>query len=195
MASAPIVLRFESMDTSTSAPKPRRSSVQTPGKPGDTGTDALVAEIAGLDAQSIEALRVSWARRFHCPAPPIRSPDTLRRLFAWKLQAEVLGDLDAETVKVLRQAQMRVKAGKSPGTTAGPQLRTGMILVREWRGTMHRVLVLDSEFEHDGKRYRTLSEVARKIAGTHWSGPRFFGLTTDTKPAQAESAESEEVAR
>jgi hypothetical protein len=163
--------------------------------PANIAAEVFATDINSLDRQSINALRVSWARRFNYPAPPIRSPDTLRRLFAWKVQAESLGDLDAETVKLLKRAQMRLKTGKLLGASAGPQLRAGMILVREWRGMMHRVLVLDNEFEHDGKRYRTLSEVARKIAGTRWSGPRFFGLTSDTKPAQTESAASGEVER
>jgi hypothetical protein len=55
-------------------------------------------------------------------------------------------------------------------------LKAGTVLVREWRGIEHRVLVLDGGFEHRDRRYKSLSHVARAITGTNWSGPRFFGL-------------------
>jgi hypothetical protein len=54
--------------------------------------------------------------------------------------------------------------------------QTGTILIREWQGTAHRVTMLDDGVSFNGKRYRSLSEVAREITGSRWSGPRFFGL-------------------
>ena len=57
-----------------------------------------------------------------------------------------------------------------------PSLKAGTILIREWRGVEHRVLVLDGGFEHRGTRYKSLTHIARTITGTRWSGPRFFGL-------------------
>ena len=58
-----------------------------------------------------------------------------------------------------------------------PVLKTGTTLVREWRGHAHTVLVRDNGFEYDGQHYRSLTVIAEKITGVHWSGPRFFGLT------------------
>jgi hypothetical protein len=55
-------------------------------------------------------------------------------------------------------------------------LRAGMHLVREWNGRTYQVEVLEKGFQLDGKPYRSLSAIARKITGAHWSGPRFFGL-------------------
>ena len=120
-------------------------------------------------------MRDQWARRWRDPTPPIQSADVLRRLLAWKIQAEIYGDLDPETLECLRRARDAVSDGRSP-VELRHALRAGAILVREWRGVAHRVLVLDSGFEHYGKRYGSLSEVARAISGTRWSGPRFFGL-------------------
>ena len=54
--------------------------------------------------------------------------------------------------------------------------QSGTILIREWQGTAHRVTMLDDGVSFNGKRYRSLSEVAREITGSRWSGPRFFGL-------------------
>ena len=56
-------------------------------------------------------------------------------------------------------------------------LRTGTTLVRQWRGHTHTVLVREDGFEYEGQDYRSLTVIAERITGAHWSGPRFFGLT------------------
>jgi Protein of unknown function (DUF2924) len=56
-------------------------------------------------------------------------------------------------------------------------LMCGASLVRQWRGHTHTVLAREDGFEYDGQRYRSLTEIAERITGAHWSGPRFFGLT------------------
>ena len=56
------------------------------------------------------------------------------------------------------------------------RLKAGTVLVREWHGVTHRVTMLDDSFDFDGERFRSLSEIARKITGVRWSGPLFFGL-------------------
>jgi hypothetical protein len=58
----------------------------------------------------------------------------------------------------------------------GGMLKTGATLVRQWRGCTHTVLVGEEGFEYEGQRYRSLSVIAERITGAHWSGPRFFGL-------------------
>src|SRR6516162_5770582 len=60
-----------------------------------------------------------------------------------------------------------------------PQLKPGTRLIREWRGRSHEVLVLDDNFSWQGTHYRSLSAIARKITGTAWSGPLFFGLRSN----------------
>jgi hypothetical protein len=62
----------------------------------------------------------------------------------------------------------------------GVVVKIGTTLVRQWRGRVHKVLVCEDGFEYEGQRYRSLSVIAERITGAHWSGPRFFGLT---KPA------------
>jgi hypothetical protein len=59
-------------------------------------------------------------------------------------------------------------------------LKTGARLVRQWRGRTHSVLVLEDGFEYEGQRYRSLTMIADRITGAHWSGPRFFGVTKRT---------------
>ena len=54
-------------------------------------------------------------------------------------------------------------------------------LVREWNGIKHHVSVLGKNaFQYNGRDYKTLSAIAKKITGAHWSGPLFFGLRKQT---------------
>jgi hypothetical protein len=57
------------------------------------------------------------------------------------------------------------------------RLKPGTKLVRAWHGKTHIVLVFENGFEHHGKRYTSLTQIADEVTGAHWSGPRFFGLT------------------
>ena len=144
--------------------------------PGANDPDqAIMAEIESLAGLGIDRLRGIWQRRFRALVPTIQSADILRRLIAWKIQVEAYGDLDEETKRQLRHLQ-RLQAKGQSLTPAAPGPKAGTVLVREWRGVEHRVLVLDQGFEHQERRYQSLSEVARAITGTRWSGPRFFGL-------------------
>ena len=65
----------------------------------------------------------------------------------------------------------------SGSSDPGIMLRTGTTLVRRWRGHTHSVLVREDGFEYEGRHYRSLTVIAERITGAHWSGPRFFGLT------------------
>jgi hypothetical protein len=62
--------------------------------------------------------------------------------------------------------------------------------VREWRGETHDVLVLEDGFQWRGQRWRSLSAIAREISGTHWSGPRFFGLQAKAEAAEEVGSET-----
>lgn len=59
---------------------------------------------------------------------------------------------------------------------ASGAIKPGTWLSRKWHGEVHQVIVLESGFEYRGERYSSLSEIAKRITGSHWSGPRFFGL-------------------
>jgi hypothetical protein len=89
--------------------------------------------------------------------------------------------------RALRRRLQSLAGALEKGTMAvdpGLVLKTGTILVRQWRGHTHTVLVHKDGFEHEGQRYRSLTAIAERITEAHWSGPRFFGLT---KRARASS--------
>jgi hypothetical protein len=130
-------------------------------------TPATVAEeVRALERLDLEGLRAEWTRRWGSP-PSLRSVDLLRRNLAWRIQAEIFGGLDSET----REAIFR--KGRP---AAGPLLRLGTRVAREWRGIRHEVEVADSGYLYRGRSFDSLSGVAREITGARWNGPRFFGL-------------------
>ena len=81
---------------------------------------------------------------------------------------------------MLRRRLQSLAAASDKATVAvdpGLALKAGTTLVRQWRAHAHTVLVCEDGFEYEGQRYRSLSVIAERITGAHWSGPRFFGLT------------------
>jgi hypothetical protein len=130
--------------------------------------DKLDADLAALATMSPAQLRQRWAEVSKKPLPRI-SPAMLRLALAYELQAKVLGGLSRASQQRLEQAA----AAKTRTRSATP----GMRLVREWQGKVHIVTVSeDGAIEWNGQTWRSLSEAARAITGTRWSGPAFFGL-------------------
>jgi hypothetical protein len=148
---------------------------KSPGRtlpPGSGGTD-LAREIAGLSALDASALKQLWVTLGGAAPPPELNRPLLIRALAYRLQERALGGLKPATLRVLLEC-----ADDGAGRPARPSgsVSPGTVLVREWHGTSHRVTVLETACCWRGRRYRSLSEVARAITGTRWSGPRFFGL-------------------
>jgi hypothetical protein len=142
--------------------------------------DALTAEIADLLKASITNLRERWKTLYGTEPLGHIGRSLMIRTIAYRLQERALGGLKPSAQRVLdRIGASRSEAALEPT----PKLRAsaGTVLIREWRGVSHRVTVLDHDVIYRGRRYKSLSEVARAITGTHWSGPLFFGLRSRTK--------------
>lgn len=157
----------------------RNGSKRTPvstGRASGVRSEHIEQEVGRIAKLPVSAVRDLWRQRLLSDPPQIQSADVLRRILLWKLQVQAFGGLDAETAAAIKRLARLSVGANSAHIMPKPQLRAGAVLVRAWRGVEHRVLVLDQGFEHRGKRYQSLSEVARAIAGTRWSGPRFFGL-------------------
>src|SRR6185437_10074798 len=123
-----------------------------------------------------KALRARWRMSFGRDAPSLLARHHLFAMLAYRLQAEVMGDLDAETVRFLNTIELAPsKQAAVPLTQAFEQRKrdvcSGTVLTREWAGQHHRVMVLDDGFAWEGRTYRSLSEIARAITGTQWNGP------------------------
>ena len=90
-----------------------------------------------------------------------------------------MGGLSRASLKRLRELAEKPE-GREPPPDAGASLQTGVKLMREWHGRTHLVIVTDTGFDYAGSSYKSLTQIAKLITGAHWSGPRFFGLTTQT---------------
>ncbi|MBL8705974.1 MAG: DUF2924 domain-containing protein [Rhodospirillales bacterium] len=144
--------------------------------------ESLDARLEALESLQAPALRLEWEKVYGTPAPRRIGRDLLLRAVAYRIQEQALGGLKPATKRRLLQIAAALKAGK-PVTPVGPaRLQPGTQLMREWNGRMERVEVLASGFAWQGQVYKTLTAVARAITGTHWSGPRFFGLEGKGKP-------------
>lgn len=124
---------------------------------------------------SLDELRGEWRRLYHSDAPRI-SRDLLVLGIAYRLQEIEHGGLGKATVRKLRTVAKALRDTGRVGPTPGLSLKPGARLVREWRGRTHTVTVTEDGFDYAGGHYPSLTKIARKITGTHWSGPRFFGL-------------------
>lgn len=134
----------------------------------------LAAELTALAAMDLEALRHLWRRRLRSQPPKV-SAGLLRLALAYALQEKVLGGLSKASRKQLDALSARPHAEHKVARLRQP--RPGMRLVRVWNDIAHVVTITeDGQIEWQGKHWHSLSEVARAITGTRWSGPRFFGL-------------------
>lgn len=159
----------------------KRAKVQDPAR-------SVQAEVASLRGLTLDELKRRWRSMTGQKLPNSFPRFLLLRMVVYELQARVFGDLDkapieyldriadslsspaARSAKGLARAQMAV-----PPIERRP-MKPGSLLVREWKGVIHRVTVLERGFAWNGEIYDSLSTIARTITGTDWSGPRFFGL-------------------
>ena len=138
-------------------------------------------ELTKLVHMPIKDLRGIWKERLESEPPDIRSREVMLRLLAWRLQAEAFGGLDLPSERKLREIADALERTGTYEPKLRRDLSPGVVITREWKGIVHRVAVTTSGFEHDGRRFKSLSDVARTITGTRWSGPRFFGLEQKPK--------------
>jgi hypothetical protein len=139
----------------------------------DKASKEALSRLPRLD---IGELREEWRGLYKTDASPHLSRELLIRAVAYRMQEVALGGLRPEPQRQLRQIAMELKQTGSAAMRFRPQLKPGTRLIREWQGQTYEVMVFDDGFSWQGTQYRSLSAVARKITGTAWSGPLFFGL-------------------
>ena len=137
-------------------------------------TDSVAAQVAALPKKPTPELKQMW-RELYSKEPPGFSRSYLISRLSYRLQELHFGGLKPATRAKLdaladgldpKAARKRVVDRPVVGTQ----------LIREWRGVEQRVTVLADGFEWEGRRYQSLSAVARGITGTRWNGLTFFGV-------------------
>ena len=171
---------------------PRRTRAKAMARPTQ---EEVEAEIAGLPALSLEALRERWRSLYGNPAPRSLRRGLLIRAVAYQLQVKAFGGLSAATKKKLREIAVAAREGRFDPAVIGPRAKPGTRLIRVWQGETHSVLVLEDGFEWNGTRYRSLSLVAKTITGTNWNGWTFFGVKRPGSPPGGATASAGSMGR
>lgn len=128
----------------------------------------LTDELGALAGLSFDELRARFRRLYRKAAPTGLSRDLIARLVAQRLQEQQLGKLDDELSRHL--------AKLARGQETRRRIKTGSVLVREHEGVSHEVVIVPGGYLWNGETHPSLSKLAKRIAGTTWNGPRFFGL-------------------
>ena len=139
-------------------------------------SNKVSSQIESLKGLTLAQLRDRWSEVFSTAPPTAARQDYLVRALAHHLQDQVGGGLAPSTQR--RLAKLMTDGATKENYTQPPRtnLKPGSRLLREWQGTTHEVSVVEGGFAYRTKTYKSLSEIARKITGTRWSGQLFFGL-------------------
>jgi Protein of unknown function (DUF2924) len=129
-----------------------------------------------LPEMSKVALSSLWEELFNKPVPKRIRKELMVRILAYRIQEQAFGGLNPKIRR--RLDQIAGALGKSPNAAIANMARSkpGTRLIRSWQGKTHAVTIEESGYQYQGHLYRSLSEIARHITGTQWSGPLFFGL-------------------
>ena len=147
---------------------------------------SLSEELAAVAASSLDLLRPRFRALFRVPVPNCLSRDMIARLIVHRLQEQRLGRLDRSLVERVDRL--------GPGHEPPRRLKPGSVVVREHDGIMHEVVVVPNGFLWNGETYASLSTIAKRITGTSWNGPRFFGLRPAVKKRSPVTADAEAAA-
>ena len=151
-----------------------RQSVRScsPRIPGEDVAEQLAA-LAAMERNDLIAL---WRKQFRSSPPDRIRRELLELGIAWKIQEKAFGGLKKAIASELRRLAEDLTETGDIRKLERPLLKPGTRLLREWGGVTHEVTVLDDGFLWQDKTWTSLSAIAEKITGAHWSGPRFFGL-------------------
>lgn len=139
-------------------------------------TDTMASDIAVLATETRTELISRWRALYRSEPPRRISRDLLTRALAYRIQEQALGGLKPSTRRLLARVAADASAHRPIETTPASSPVPGTVLLRQWQGKEHRVIVRERGVEYRGRLYKSLSEIARRITGSKWSGPLFFGL-------------------
>ena len=137
----------------------------------------ISGQIAKLPTLSRQQLLDMWQKLYRRAAPNGIRREQMVPFLAYRMQENAYGGLKPSTRSELRRiARSLEQTTASTELILRPRIKPGTRILRQWRGETHEVVVTRSGYEYRRASYRSLSEIARQITGTRWSGPAFFGL-------------------
>jgi len=169
-------------------PEQERGDMKRGSKP-ERDPQKLALQLDRLRAMNPTKLREQWQTLFSADPPPKLRSSLLVQAIAYRLQEKALGSLKPVTVRLLERIADDTTARRQLSPTPKTiHVSAGTVLIREWHGTKHQVTVAKDGFLYRGKRFHSLSQIARTITGSRWSGPLFFGLKSSRKEQSNEAA-------
>jgi len=138
--------------------------------------------LAQLPTMARKALQKLWKELFTREPSPALRRETLIPILAYRIQEKAFGGLKESTARKLRELADNT-ADRETASHNSLRPKSGTRYVREYDGKLHEVTVLDIGYEYGGTIYRSLTEIAKTITGTKWSGPAFFGQRRSRKEA------------
>jgi Protein of unknown function (DUF2924) len=136
---------------------------------------SAIPQISCLSNQNKEQLIAIWAQIFGHAAPASLRKELMVPILTYRIQEKEYGGLSNNARKHLISLAQALDQPRQSHKASRANLRVGTRLVRSWKGKTHEVSVSPDGFEYRTKHYKSLSEIAREITGTRWSGPAFFG--------------------
>jgi len=151
--------------------------------------DPIVQRLANLPKLSKTALRELWKELFNAPPPSKLRRQLMIPILAYRLQEQAFGSLRAASRGRLCQLARAFENNSDAAVSSIPSIRPGTRLVRQWGDQVHLVNVEAGGYEYQGAWYQSLSEIARLITGSRWSGPLFFGIKSDQTNSKSREAQ------
>jgi hypothetical protein len=148
---------------------------------------SIAKHLASLSTLSKPALDDLWRQLFKKESLSEIRKDLMLRIVGHRLQEQAFGGLSDAGCRRLRQLAATFEADPNAAVSNRPPIKAGTRLVRQWKEQVHVVEVEAEGYEYRGARYENLSEIARLITGTRWSGPAFFGLNAKQPNASEEA--------
>ena len=132
----------------------------------------MIKNLAELETLDREGLSDHWLELYSINPPKNLSVQMMQRFIAFEFQSKRSKGLTAKSKRKINQLQKPTELIKRKSN----QLKAGAQILRDWNGVTHKIEVTDKGFLWKGEVYKSLTAIAKLITGTHWSGPRFFGL-------------------
>ncbi len=146
-----------------------------------TGPEKLAQHLKDLRTEGDDELKERWRKLYGTEPPNKIHRSLLIPAIAYRMQENALGALEPSACRHLMRVARNAADGRKAQSYPGLSPKPGTVLVRDWGGITHQVKVLEHGLLFRGKRYKSLSKVARVITGSRWSGPLFFGLKSAVK--------------
>lgn len=140
-------------------------------------------QLAALPRMSKLELQKLWNNCFRRSPHCQMRRELMIQILAHEIQKQEYGGLSDPARRRIRNLSRAGRNAFTASALRGSFLKPGTRLIREWKNQAHVVTVAERGFEYQGSRYDSLSEIARTITGTRWSGPLFFGLKDKKAPS------------